>query len=157
MAISSCSGDVPDTAAVEKNTASSSSQQLDNSGELPGALKDYYTAEKSLSQPTVKVEKEDDDSDSFANFVAQELHEHEDDNTTSVSSTSPAGSPTIPVPQSEVLPGGLISNLAAVSGIDMEALNIPVDECIAAVSVGYYICIVTILEDVYTKIFHCLL
>jgi len=125
---------VPDTAVMEKNTATSS-QQLDNN-ELPGALKDYYTAEKSLSQPTVKVEKDDDDSDSFANFVAQELHEHEDDNTTSVSSTSPAASPTIPVTQNETLPGGLISNLAAVGGIDIEALKIPVEECIATVS-GY--------------------
>ena len=125
---------MPDTAVVEKNIAATSSQQLDNN-ELPAALKDYYTAEKNLSQPTVKVEKDDDDSDSFANFVAQELHEHEDDNTTSVSSTSPAASPTIPVTQNETLPSGLISNLAAVGGIDIEALKIPVEECIAAVSV----------------------
>ena len=144
MVISFCSGDVPDTTVVEKNTAATSSQQLDDNSELPGALKDYYTAEKSLSQPTVKVEKDDDDSDSFANFVAQELHEHEDDNTTSVSSTSPAASPTIPVTQTEALPNGLISNLAAVGGIDIEALRIPVEECIATVSVcvwDRYLCI----------------
>ena len=45
--------------------------------------------------------------------------------------TSPTVSPTIPVLQSEVLPSGLISNLSAVSGVYIEAPNIPVDECIA--------------------------
>ena len=37
--------------------------------------------------------------------------------------------------QNETLPSGLISNLAAVGGIDIEALKIPVEECIATVSV----------------------
>ena len=111
----------------------SSSQQCDIA-DLPGSLKDYYTDEKSVSQPTVKMEKEDDDSDSFANFVAQELHEHEDDNTTSMSSTSPAVSPTMPtisVPQNE---NGPITRLITLDNTDISALKIPVEDCIGTVS-----------------------
>ena len=110
----------------------SSSQQCEIAN-LPGSLKDYYTDEKSISQPTVKMEKDDDDSDSFANFVAQELHEHEDDNTTSMSSTSPAVSPTMPT-MSSSQENGLITNLMSLGDADIAALKIPAEECIPTVS-----------------------
>ena len=112
----------------------SGSQQCDIA-DLPGSLKDYYTDEKSISQPTVKMEKEDDDSDSFANFVAQELHEHEDDNTTSMSSTSPAVSPTMPTLTNSQNENGPITNLVTLGDVDIAALKIPVEECIATVSI----------------------
>ena len=119
----------------------SGSQQCDIA-DLPGSLKDYYTDEKSVSHPTVKMEKEDDDSDSFANFVAQELHEHEheDDNTTSMSSTSPAVSPIMPTMSGSQNENGLITNLITLGDADIAALKIPVEECIATVSAQYYIC-----------------
>lgn len=110
----------------------SSSEQCDIAN-LPGSLKDYYTDEKSISQPTVKMEKDDDDSDSFANFVAQELHEHEDDNTTSMSSTSPAVSPVMPT-MSSSHENGLITNLVSLADSDIAALKIPAEECIPTVS-----------------------
>lgn len=112
----------------------SGSQQC-NMTELPGSLKDYYTDEKSISQPIVKMEREDDDSDSFANFVAQELHEHEDDNTTSMSSTSPAVSPTMPTLTGSQNENGLITNLVTLGDANIAALKIPVEECITAVSI----------------------
>lgn len=114
----------------------SSSQQCDIAN-LPGSLKDYYTDEKSVSQPTVKIEKEDDDSDSFANFVAQELHEHEDDNTTSMSSTSPAVSPTMPTMSGSQNENGPITNLVMLDDADIAALKIPVEDCIPTVSRDY--------------------
>ena len=117
----------------------SSSQQCDIAN-LPGSLKDYYTDEKSVSQPTVKMEKDDDDSDSFANFVAQELHEHEDDNTTSMSSTSPAVSPTMPT-MSSSHENGLITNLMSLGDADIAALKIPVEECIPTVSINTLYCV----------------
>lgn len=112
----------------------SGSQQCDIA-DLPGSLKDYYTDDKSVSQPTVKMEKEDDDSDSFANFVAQELHEHEDDNTTSMSSTSPAISPIMPTMSNSQNENGLITNLITLGdAADIAALKIPVEDCIPTVS-----------------------
>ena len=126
--------------AVKSSSAgkafASGSQQCDIA-DLPGSLKDYYTDEKSMSQPMVKMEKEDDDSDSFANFVAQELHEHEDDNTTSMSSTSPAVSPTMPVLTGSQNENGLITSLITSGDTDIAALKIPVEECIATVSAEY--------------------
>jgi len=119
--------------AVMSSTVASGSQQCDMA-ELPGSLKDYYTNDKSISQPTVKMEKEDDDSDSFANFVAQELHEHEDDNTTSMSSTSPAVSPTMPTLTGPQIENGLITSLVGLGDADIAALKIPVEECISVVS-----------------------
>ena len=124
------------TSSSGKSLASTSQQQS-NMADLPGSLKDYYTDEKSVSQPTVKMEKEDDDSDSFANFVAQELHEHEDDNTTSMSSTSPAVSPIMPTMSGSQNENGLITNLVSLGDTDIAALKIPVEECIATVSTFY--------------------
>ena len=115
----------------------SSSEQCDIAN-LPGSLKDYYTDEKSISQPTVKMEKDDDDSDSFANFVAQELHEHEDDNTTSMSSTSPAVSPVMPT-MSSSHENGLITNLVSLGDSDIAALKIPAEECIPTVSRAFVV------------------
>ena len=120
-------------------SVASGSQQQGSMADLPGSLKDYYTDEKSVSQPTVKMEKEDDDSDSFANFVAQELHEHEDDNTTSMSSTSPAVSPIMPTMTGSQNENGMITNLVTLGDTDIAALKIPVDECVATVSTNYCI------------------
>lgn len=124
-------------AVTSKKTFASGSQHCDIAN-LPGSLKDYYTDEKSISQPTVKVEKDDDDSDSFANFVAQELHEHEDDNdnTTSMSSASPAVSPTMPALTSSQNENGMITNLISLGDASIAALNIPAEECIDAVSLN---------------------
>lgn len=124
------------TSSAGKSLASGS-QECDIA-DLPGSLKDYYTDEKSVSQPTVKMEKEDDDSDSFANFVAQELHEHEDDNTTSMSSTSPAVSPTMPTMSSSQNENGPITNLVTLGDVDIAALKIPVEECTSTVSADNY-------------------
>ena len=75
----------------------------------------------------------DDDSDSFANFVVQELHEREDDNTTSMSSTSPDISPMMLMMNSSYK-DGLITNLMSLGNVDITALKIPVEECIPTVS-----------------------
>ena len=130
--------EVPEAVTSSSGKAFTSGSQQCDIVDLPGSLKDYYTDEKSVSQPTVKMEKEDDDSDSFANFVAQELHEHEDDNTTSMSSTSPAVSPIMPMMSSSQNENGLITNLVALGDTaDIAALKIPMEECIVTVSANY--------------------
>ena len=89
--------------------------------------------EKSISQPTMKMKKDNDDNDSFANYVVQELYEHEDDNTTSISSTLPAVSPMMLV-MSSSHENRLITNLMSLGDADITVLIIPVEECIPTVS-----------------------
>ena len=81
----------------------------------------------------MKMNKDHDNSDSFVNFVVQELHEHEDDNTTSVLSTSPAISPMMPM-MSSSHKDGLTTNLMSLGNVDITVLNIPVEVYIYTVS-----------------------
>ena len=81
----------------------------------------------------MKMKKDDDNSESFVNFVVQELHEHEDDNTTNMSSTSSAISPMMPM-MSSSHKDGLINNLMSLGNVDITVLKIPVEEYIPIVS-----------------------
>ena len=81
----------------------------------------------------MKMNKDDDNSDSFANFVVQELHEREDDNITSVSSTSPDIS-LMMLMMSSSHKDGLITNLMSLGNVDITALKIPVEVYIPTVS-----------------------